>query len=149
VNYVEATKTVAKSAVAVAIGETHSHEIDTLGFDYASIDVLYSPFTAATTAATAAVVLKLQESDAAGSGQTDVSGFVGGTDFTPGPAVTATASVGYSCRFDVDLRGKKRYLTVATTPVSAVGVVTVCRLARGVEGPVKAAAKGVANAVTG
>lgn len=148
-NHVEATKTVAKSAIAVAIGATHSHEIDTLGYDYASIDVLYSPFTAAAGAGTAAAVLKLQQSDASGSGQTDVTGYVGGTDFTPGPAVTATASVGYSCRFDVDLRGKKRYLTVATSPVSAVGVVTVCRLSKGTEGPVTAAAKGVANAVSG
>lgn len=148
-NHVEATKTVAKAAVSVALSATHSHEIDTLGYSYASIDVLFSPFTAAAGAATAASVLRLAESDTAGSGQTDISGYVAGTNFTAGPAVTATSSVGYSCRFDLDLRGHKRYLTVYATPVSAVGVTTVCRLGKGEEGPVTAAAKGVASAVSG
>lgn len=148
-NHVEATKTVAKSAAAVAIGATHSHEIDTLGFAYASIDVLYSPFTAATGATVAAAVLKLQQSDTAGSGQADVTGYVGGTNFTAGPAVTATSSVGYSARFDVDLRGKSRYLTVVTTPVSAVGVTTIARLGKAEAGPVNAAGKGVTSAVSG
>lgn len=148
-NFVEATKTVARSQTSVAIGATHTMEIDTLGYAYASIDVLYTPFTAAAGAATAATVLKLQQSDTAGSGQTDISGYVGGTDFTVGAAVTATSSVGYSCRFDVDLRGRRRYLTVVTTPVSAVGVATVCRLSKGEIGPVTAAGKGVTAAVSG
>ena len=148
-NHVESTKTVAKASASVAIGATHSHEIDTLGFEHASIDVLFTPFTAAAGAGTAAAVLKLQQSEASGSGQADVSGYVGGTSFTAGPAVTATSSVGYSARFDVDLRGKSRYLTLVATPVSAVGVVTVCRLSKGVDGPVSATAKGVTSAVSG
>jgi hypothetical protein len=149
VNHVEATKTVAKAATSVAIGATHSHEIDTLGYSYASIDVLYTPFTAAAGASSSSAVLKLAQSDASGSGQVDIVGYVGGTDFTPGDAVTATSSVGYSCRFDVDLRGKKRYLTVYATPVSAVGVTTVARLSKGADGPVSASAKGVTNTVSG
>jgi len=149
VNHLEATKTVAKASASVAIGGTHSHEIDTLGYGYASIDVLFTPFTAAAGASTAAVVLKLQQSDVTGSGQADVGGFVGGTDFTIGSAVTATSSVGYAARFDVDLRGKKRFLTVAATPVSAVGIVTSARLGKGEDGPVSAAEKNVTNAVIG
>lgn len=148
-NFVEATKTVAKSATSVAIGATHTLEIDTRGFAYASIDVLYTPFTAAAGGTTAATVIKLQQSDSTGSAQVDVSGYVGGTDFAVGAAVTATASVGYSCRFDVDLRGRRRYLTVATSPVSAVGIATVCRLSKAEAGPVNATGKGVTVAVSG
>lgn len=148
-NFLESTKTDAKSDIAVASNETHSHEIDTLGYAHASIDILFSPFTAAAGGTTAATVLKLQESNVSGSGQADISGFVGGTDFTVGAAVTATSSVGYACRFDIDLRGHKRYLTIAATPVSAVGIVTVARLSKGTDGPVSASQKNVTVAVSG
>jgi hypothetical protein len=42
------SKSVTKAAASVAASATHSHEIDTKGFKYATIDVVYSPFTAAT-----------------------------------------------------------------------------------------------------
>jgi hypothetical protein len=148
-NHVAATKSVSKAEVSVALNATHSVEIDTLGFEYASIDVLFSPFTSATGPTTAANVLRVAQSDASGSGQVNVSGFVGGTDFTVGAGVTATSSVGYAHRFDIDLRGKRRYLTVSATPASTCGVVTTCRLGKAEAGPMDASTKGVNTQAVG
>jgi hypothetical protein len=146
-NHVAATKSVEKIEASVANSATHSIEIDTLGFAYASIDVAFSPFTAAATAA--ATVLRLAQSNASGSGQTNVSGFVGGTDFTVAAGSTTGAAVGYSHRFDIDLRGKSRYLTVYATPALTVGVATVARLSRGEAGPMDATSKGVNTQAVG
>jgi len=147
--HVAATKSVSKAETAVLSSATHSLEIDTLGFEYASIDVLFSPFTSASGPTTAANVLRVAQSDASGSGQANLSGFVGGTDFTVSSGSTATASVGYAQRFDIDLRGKKRYLTVYATPASTCGVVTSCRLGKGEAGPVSASDKNVNTMVAG
>ena len=148
-NHVAASKSVSKAEVSVALSATHSLEIDTLGFANASIDVLFSPFTSATGPTTAANVLRVAQSDTSGSGQTNVTGFVNVTDFTVGAGVTATASVGYAHRFDVDLRGKRRYLTVYATPASTCGVITSCRLSKAEAGPVDATGKGVNTQAVG
>jgi hypothetical protein len=148
-NHVAATKSVSKAEVAVTSSATHSLEIDTLGFSNASIDVLFSPFTAASPPTTAATVLRVAQSDTSGSGQVNISGFVAGTDFTVAAGVTATASVGYSHRFDIDLRGKRRYLTVFATPASTCGVITSCRLSKAEAGPMSASEKGVNTQAVG
>jgi hypothetical protein len=145
--HVAATKSVSKAETAVLSSATHSLEIDTLGFEYASIDVLFSPFTAASPPTTAATVLRVAQSDTSGSGQANL--LVAGTDFTVGAGVTATSSVGYSHRFDLDLRGKRRYLTVYATPSSTCGVVTSCRLGKGEAGPMDATGKGVNTQAVG
>jgi hypothetical protein len=140
VNHLEGTKTVAKVGVAVAANATHSHEIDTLGADYASIDVVFSAFTAATTSY--ASVLKLQQSNTSGSGQADVSGF----SITAGAGST-TGGTGAVARFNVDLRGKQRYLTVVATPGNAATISTVARLGKQEDMPITAAAMGVNDVV--
>jgi hypothetical protein len=132
-------KSVTKAAASVAANATHSHEIDTLGFKYATIDVVYSPFTAATAAY--ASVCKVQESDASGSGQADVTGL----SITAGAGATTGASVGAVARFNVDLRGRKRYLTVVTSPGNTVAVVSNARLSKGEEHAVTATETGVDN----
>ena len=148
-NHVAATKSVSKAETSVALTATHSLEIDTLGFEFASIDVLFSPFTSASGPTTAANVLRVAQSDTAGSGQTNISGFVNVTDFTVAAGVTATAGVGYAHRFDIDLRGKRRYLTVYATPASTCGVITTCRLGKGEAGPTSATTKGVNTQAVG
>ena len=148
-NHVAATKSVSKAETSVALTATHSVEIDTLGFNHASIDVLFSPFTSATGPTTAANVLRVAQSDVSGSGQTNISGFVSGTDFTVAAGATATAGVGYAHRFDIDLRGKRRYLTVYATPASTCGVITTCRLSKGEAGPISASDKGVNSQAVG
>jgi hypothetical protein len=120
-NHHSAAKSDVKSTASVAASATFSHEIDCAGFKYASIDVVYSPFTA-TTAAYASV-LKIQESDASGSGQADVSGM----SVTAGSGSTSVATV---ARFNIDLRGRKRYLTVVTSPGNTVAITSDCRLGK-------------------
>lgn len=147
-HHIAATKTDTKAVASVASSATHSHEIDTLGYEYASIDIIFSPFTAA--AAAAALVLKLQQSDASGSAQVNVSGYVAGTDFTMAAGVTTgSGNAGYVCRMNVDLRGKKRYLTVAATPGLTVAVATVARLGRGNQAPTDATSGNTSNWVSG
>lgn len=123
-NHHSGAKSVSKSTASVAASATFSHEIDCAGFKYAAIDVVYSPFTAATSSY--ASVLKIQESDAAGTGQADVSGL----SVTAGAGAT-TGSVGAVARFNVDLRGRKRYLTVVTSPGNTVAVASNARLSKG------------------
>ena len=135
-NHLEGTKSASKVSVAVATNATHSHEIDTIGADYASIDVVFSQFSAATTSY--ASVLKVQQSDTSGSGQADVSGLT----VTAGAGAT-TGGVGAVCRFNVDLRGKKRYLTVVATPGNTVTVASVARLSKLEDMPITAAGMGV------
>ena len=138
-NHASGSKSATKAAASVAASATHSHEIDTLGFKYASIDVVYSPFTAATTSY--ASVLKVQESDASGSGQADVSGL----SVTAGAGSTTGANVGAVARFNVDLRGRKRYLTVVTSPGNTVAIVTNVRLSKAESFPTDATTAGVNN----
>ena len=138
-NHASGNKSVTKAAASVAASATHSHEIDTLGFKYASIDVVFSPFTAATAAY--ASVLKVQESDASGSGQADVTGL----SITAGAGSTTGANVGAVARFNVDLRGRKRYLTVVTSPGNTVAIVTNARLAKAEQAATDATTAGVNN----
>jgi hypothetical protein len=145
--HTESTKSVSKAAASVASSGSLSHEIDTVGFDHASIDVVFSPYTAATSSA--ASVLKLQSSDVSGSGQVDLTGFVGGVDFTVAAGSTTGANAGYVHRFDVDLRGRKRYLTVVATPGNTVAMASMARLSRGESQPLDAAGKGVNSASAG
>jgi hypothetical protein len=127
-NHISLTKSAVKAAASVAASATHSHEIDTVGFKYLSVDVVYSPFTAATSAY--ASVLKIQESDTSGSGQADVSGL----SVTAGAGSTTGANYGAVARFNVDLRGRKRYLTVVTSPGNTVAIVTDARLTKAEQG---------------
>jgi hypothetical protein len=87
-------------------------EIDRLGFDYCQIYC----YVGATDIAH--VALKVQESGTSGSGFTDVTGLVFGTSTnTDGAASTlpsATDDNKFFC-FDIDLRGRKRYLSVVAT----------------------------------
>ena len=138
-NHASGNKSATKAAASVAASATHSHEIDTLGFKYASIDVVFSPFTAATAAY--ASVLKVQESDASGSGQADVTGL----SITAGAGSTTGANVGAVARFNVDLRGRKRYLTVVTSPGNTVAIVTNARLAKAEQAATDATTAGVNN----
>ena len=138
-NFHSGAKSVTKAAASVAANATHSHEIDCAGFRYASIDVVFSPFTAATSSY--ASVLKVQESDASGSGQADVSGL----SITAGAGSTTGANIGAVARFNVDLRGRKRYLTVVTSPGNTVAVVTSARLSKAEQHAVTASEAGVNN----
>lgn len=139
-NPLEGTKTVVKVANVAADGGAFTHEIDTRYADYVSVDLVYSTLTA--TAAAYSTSLKMQESDSSGTGQTDV----------PGMTLTATAGIttgNHVARFNVDMRGRKRYLTVVGNPAKPATVTSVARLGKVEDEPYNAATAGVSNYVSG
>jgi len=129
-NHASGTKSVAKHTASVAATATFTHEIDTLGYKYASIDVMFSPYTASNVSI--ANVLRVSEADTSGATGSNVSGLVGGTDFTIAATGASTgADIGAIARFNVDLRGRRRYLTVRVTPSTTVAVISSARLSKG------------------
>jgi len=87
-------------------------EIDTLGFSNAQIVVYLGATDIAMTA------LKVTESDTAGSGHADVTGLVFGTSTNIDGSTSALPSATDDNKFqifDIDLRGRKRYLDVTAT----------------------------------
>lgn len=93
------------SAVTVA-------ELDTLGYDHAQIVVILGATDIAMSA------LSVTESDASGSGHAAVTGLVYGTstdiDGTTSTLPAADDDNGIFL-FDIDLRGRKRYLDMSAT----------------------------------
>ena len=116
-----------------------TNEIDTAGFDYCTIYVALG----ATDIAMAA--LKVQESDTSGSGFADVSGLdADGDTNTDGSAATlptATDDDGVFI-FQIDLRGRKRYLDLSATAGNGTNgtfMSAIALLTRGSNTPVTAA----------
>jgi hypothetical protein len=144
-NHLEGTKTVVGSAVATSEATTALLRLDTLGFDYASVDVVYGPVLAAGTASAAAQVLTLKHSDAATTGYDVITGY----PTIVAPTAAASSSVSSVIRMDVDMRGKKRYLEVASSPNTAATVSIVARVGKGEQHPTSAAGKGVIGAFSG
>jgi hypothetical protein len=125
-----------------ATNATAQHTIDTLGYAYASIDVVLEPNAATTDAICRA--LKVEESDASGSGYSDIAGLVGnGTGGFAIPTSGSRTAGSNVVRLNVDLRGKKRYLRVNATPTAASVVASVVRLGRGEIGASDASSSGV------
>lgn len=119
--------------------------VDTQYWDSASFAVL----RASNAATTFASVLKVEDSDASGSGYADVTALVGGgTGGFTIPAVSDTSSTS-TVKIDVDLKARKRYLRLTVTPSAAIAVAAVCRLGRGDSTPTTASEAGVIGWVRG
>ena len=116
-------------------------EIDTLGYSWLEFEVILGATDIALTA------YKLTTSDTAGSGHADLSGAVGGTDFTL-PTATSDNKVH---TIWVNLLGKKRYFdSVITVGDGAAGgyFTAIARLHKGGQQPVSAtAASGLGRVV--
>lgn len=113
---------------------TASGNIDRLGYDYATIDVITTTSNAVTNNPS---VLKISESDdTVVTNFSDVSGAVGDSDFTIPNAVTQGD---WGVKFGIDLRGRKRYLKVSLSPVTTQSVTAIANLFKGDEGPDSAA----------
>lgn len=134
-----------KSAVAgkgsvFTSSQTCTLTLDTLGFDHASIDVIYGP--AASTSSVSQTLTLRQDDASNGSFADTVSGFTG--DLKPaiyaGQTVTDTMTVS---RLEIDCRGKKRYLRVQASPNTDTVIVVAARLSKAEEGPYDATTKGV------
>ena len=129
-------------AADTTTSQTAQHTIDTLGYAYASIDVVFEPAAATTDAICRA--LKIEQSDASASGYADVTALVGGgTGGFSIPSSGSRTAGSNVVRLNIDTRGLKRYLRVNATPVAASVVASVARLGRGEAGSVDAASSGV------
>lgn len=131
----------AVSATSITNGGTATGVIDTLGYDYACITVRAS---ASNTTSNKPSVLKISESDDA-TNYTDVSGAVGGTDFTvPTQATNADNLV----QFNMSLKGRKRYLKVTVSPVTTQTIDAIAHLHKGEQAPITAVKAGVGALVS-
>ncbi len=134
-NFIENTKTVVGTTVTSAAA-TATLTIDTLGYAYASVDVIVAVSTTpANTAASILNVLSLS------GGETTTAGSSIYTVAAPAAsaAVTAQPSV---VRLDIDLRGRGRYVKVDATPATALATTIVARLSKGEVGPDSASEMG-------
>lgn len=135
-NYVENSKTVVGTFVTSAAG-TATLTLDTLGYSYASVDVIVDKSsTAGHTASSILNVLSLSGGDTTAVGTSIYTVAVPSASV----AVTSQASV---VRMDIDLRGKGRYVKVDATPSQSLTTTIVARLGKGEVGPETASAKGV------
>jgi hypothetical protein len=116
--------------------------VDTVGVDYASFTVLRGS-NASTVFAS---VLKVEESDD-NSTFSNVTGFVGGTDFTI-PTVSDTSAT-VVVKLDIATPARKRYLKVTATPAVSVPVAITGRLSRLENAPSNASEAGVIGWVKG
>lgn len=134
-NYLENSKTVVGTGCTSA-ATTATLTLDTLGYSYASIDVIVAKSsTAANTAASILNVLTLSQGDTntAGSSVYTVAVPSASVEVTNQPSVV---------RFDVDLRGKSRYLKIDATPATVLATNIVARLGKGAIGTDTATEKG-------
>jgi hypothetical protein len=134
-------------SAAVGATATASLTVDTIGYDYCSLSVL----RASNAATTFANVLKVEESDASGSGYSDVTALVaGGTGGFTVPAITAAGTASTSVvKLDVDTKARKRYLKVSYTPGATATVAITGRLSRAAESPANASDANVLTWVRG
>jgi len=129
-------------AAIVNNGSYTTAEIDTAGWDYCQIICFLGATDIAMTA------LKVTESDASGSGHADVTGLVMGTSTDIDGNTSALPSATDDNKFvtfDIDLRGRKRYLDVtATAGNGSTGtfLAILAQLSRGKEAPNSVAERG-------
>jgi len=141
-NDLEYTKTVVGTTVTSAAA-TATLTIDTLGYAYASVDVIVATSsTPANTSASILNVLTLSQGDTTAAGNSVYTVAAPAASL----AVTAQPSV---VRLDVDLRGKSRYLKVDATPATALATTIVARLGKGEVGPESATDKGALEKYSG
>jgi hypothetical protein len=142
---------VAINAVSATNGQTvTSSVIDTLGFDWATIDLIATTQSASTQAGSP-TTLKLQEADVtAATSFVDIVGARGASatatnvDFLVPIGVTAGNN---AYKFNVDCRARKRYLSVVVTPTTTETFSAIVNLGRGEQAPVTAAKAGVLSLI--
>ncbi len=133
------------STAAVGSTATSTLTIDRLGFDHVSV----SAIRASNASTVFANVLKVEESDAATTGYSDVTALVGGgTGGFTIPAVSNTSQAA-TVQMDIDCKAKKRYLRVSMTPGVSATLALVAGMSRAEEAPVNAAEKNVIGWVVG
>ena len=117
--------------------------VDTLGFD----EVVITVTSGVTTTTTAPTVMKLQEGDTT-STFADLTGAVGGTDFTIPNNATTAAAINVPAVFHVTKTGaRKRYIKCLVTPGVAGETTAIAHMARAGELPNSTTEQNVTNSV--
>ena len=144
-----------------ATNATVSARIDRSDFDYAQINVVAAPCSASNLSAKWAV-LKVLESDTTTFPSTStatISGFIGTTNTTAATTAGAvefviplhqSSTADQVCRFNVDLRGRKKYVFLQLQPGASANTFRAdANLFRGATAPVSTTQSGVAIVVNG
>ncbi len=123
---------------ATAAGTVTALNVDTLGYDWCTIDV-WGTTQVGTSQTHSPSVLRLTECDTTNGTFVDVVGARGGSatatnvDFLVG-SVTAASNVP-AYKFNVDCRARKRYLSVLLNPATSQTFYGVANLGRGEQSP--------------
>ena len=134
----QAKKDLFLQTTAKTAGATATAVLDTLGYDFAAIDVIATTSDNATNNPS---VLKLAEADDTNATSfADITAFVGDGSggFTIPASNTATASNSLYT-FNVDLRHRKRYLKLTISPLASQSFTALAQLHRGEVSPTSAA----------
>jgi hypothetical protein len=135
-HYVAITPQSATNGATVG-GTSEPVAIDTLGYDFAMVTVFGG--TTATTSQGLSV-LTLKEADVTNTSSfANVSGAVSGTDFTIVASAYSQTANNNIWSFNVDLRGRKRYLRVYASPTTTQLLAGIATLTRGEQAPITAA----------
>jgi hypothetical protein len=138
---------VVQPPASVASTATTTCQFDTIGYDFAIIDIL-SGTQATTDAAITTITLK-ESDDTTATNFAAITAFTGAaaTSTSAGfaiPAVTVTGN-GAGIQMQIDLRKRKRYLQLNMTPGTTLVMSAVVSLGRPEQSPLTAAQKSVSN----
>lgn len=140
----QSKQVIAINQASTTAAATASGNIDTLGYDFVTIDVITTTSNNVTNNPS---VLKLSESDdTVVTNFADISGFVGDTDFTIPNSVT---SGDWGVKFNVDCRARKRYLKVSVSPLTTQTITAIANLSKGDEAPVSTTSANVNALIEG
>jgi hypothetical protein len=133
-------------------GGTGYVEIDTLGYDYAALDVILSK---SNTTSNAPSLVTLGDSDVTGtSNYTTITAFSGATATATNvswliPVTGVLTANNNVYRLNVDTRARRRYLLVSASPVTTASLTVDARLGRAEISPTNASLVNVQAVVNG
>lgn len=124
------------SQASTTNGGTASGNIDTLGYDYVTVDVITA--TSDSTSNNPSV-LKIAEADDTNTASfSDITALVG--DGVGGFTIPAAVTSGnWGVKLNCDLRHRKRYLKVSVSPTTTQVITVLANLTRGETAPTAAA----------
>jgi hypothetical protein len=134
---------IALTPTSLTNGATSTGQIDTLGFEHVTIDVIA---TTANVVSNKFSVLKVSESDTTdATNYSDITKFVGGGagGFTIPNADTSNP---YISKFNIQCANRKRYLKVTVSPQTTQTIGVIANLQQAEQAPTTAALAG-ANAL--
>mgnify|MGYP003394132756 FL=1 len=136
----------ALATTSVTNAGTATGSVDTLGYDFLALDLLQTTSNAVSNNLS---VCKLSESDTTdATNYSDVPAFVG--DGTGGFTIpNADTSNSQLYKFNMDLRGRKRYIKLSASPLTTQSLTAIANLHKAEQSPVSATDAGVSVLVEG